>query len=94
MTTPICRSCKHIRRTNMIGVESHAYGQVKKHGTLYCDGFYMEIIEEATECSKFEILDSTGLKDMREMAFILEKRTKIGFDKPVFEFKKPESGKP
>ena len=93
MKQPLCRSCKHARRSNMIGVETHSFGRIKKQGTFYCDNFYMEIIEEATECGKWEIQDSIGIRDMREMAFILEKKIKIGFDQPVYEFKKPDPPK-
>lgn len=90
MTMPLCRSCKYARRSDVVGFEAHNWGYVKKTGTFFCTEFYLEIKDEATQCSRFEFHESISMRDMKEMAYILEKKNKVGFENPVFEFVKPE----
>ena len=86
----LCRSCKKLRKSNAVGIYERTFRDVKRKDILYCEGFFMTVVEEATECSEHELQESIDLKTMKEMAFILEKKNIIGFDEPVFEFQKPK----
>lgn len=72
----LCRSCAWFNHTQF----GNGYSRD------YCTDMGMELKSYAVKCRSY----SDGRKkDFERMAWILEKKTKIGFDGPVFELKPP-----
>lgn len=85
----LCKTCRHYQLSNakyreVIGDVEHA-----QSARNYCTEFYTSIVQEATECCKYDDKRNPDLDTMTKMAYIMEKKNVIGFDKPVIEFNKP-----
>lgn len=90
MSTPLCRTCRHFQQADLGYTEYHNSVKIKRPSRNYCHEFYVEVEREATNCCKYDDKRNPELGDLERMAYILEKKNVIGFDKPVIEFKKPE----
>ena len=87
---PLCRTCRHYLVSNAKYVERIGDREVSKDARNYCNELYISIIREATQCYKYDDRRVPHLSEMKEMAYIWEKRNLIGIKGPVYEFVKPE----
>ena len=86
---PLCRTCENFQKSNAGCCNISSSGVlVKRNEIHYCTVFYTQIIKEATECDLYLRKNTPHLVDMEKMAYIMETKNIIGFDKPVIEFKK------
>ena len=87
---PLCRTCRHFQFSNVGHTDHHLRHSIKKNQRAYCKEFYVDIEKEATYCDKYDDKRNPELDMMVKSGWILEKKTKIGFEHPCFEFIKPE----
>ena len=82
MSQGICSSCKHLERTKFRS------GNVR----MQCSWFGFKLVSEAEECTEYLPAAVTRVEDMRHMAWILEKKKKLGFEFEISEFVRPSKG--
>lgn len=87
---PLCSQCRHYEYSNVAHTRVTLSVPFKRSSRNFCEAFSAYIEREATECNKFDDKKNPTLDTLEKMAFILEKKNVVGFERPVFEFKKPE----
>ena len=90
MSVLLCRTCRHARSNNAGYTEFNGKEVKRRIGKYYCREFYFDIEHEATECSGYDDKRVPDIRTLEKMAYIMEKKVRIGFENPIFEFIKPK----
>ncbi len=91
----LCRTCRHFRRSNVSGVRA-SFGIINHPVSqfYFCNHYNIYVNKEATDCSEYNDKRLPTEEDMRQMAYILEKKNTVGFSDSRFEFVKPIKKEP
>lgn len=86
---PLCLTCRGLFYTDAKVVKLATGANTRRHGFYWCSKASLVLEKFASECTAYDDKRNPAIDDLRQSAWILEKKTRIGIE-PNFEFKKPE----